>query len=418
MTAPKLNKLSNPYLDSDLLETLASQSAATTRAINADNNNDNKTESDANNKNALNINMTAIDENKESKNDISNNNDDVILQSILNLDTMDIESDEHKPITVSVGGIKYESTKSTLCKYPSSILYKLITNNITFIDRDGFVFKYILNYLRNNTLIIPQFDYQLNVDNEYLINQLLIEAKYYQIPPLIDELIMMKINSKILSTSSHKSLQKKHIHTIRRLINEEYPKLTKNRNRNKNKTKTTNFPSAVLNHEWKLLFSYDMTQFNANISPSLIIQNKCGGLRSILLIFVAMNQIFTCYFYEPWNEKAYRQKNFFYWIGEYLNDGLHKNKFENFTGKKFKCTYSYKGEIVAQFTPNLSNNKQDNNTLNKDYQIAFSVGSTNKQINNLILTNLKGVPIKTLANDKDNIPITMLEIYHIALKSS
>ena len=407
MASPQLNKLTNPYLDNDLL--FASQSAVSTSTINK-----NKTDSD-NTLNLDNIMDTNNTNNDDDTKQNTNKNEDEILQSILNLDRMDMKSDEYKPIQINVGGIKYESTKSTFLKYPSSTLSKLISNNIYFIDRDGFVFKYILNYLRNNVLILPQFDNKLNVDNEYLLNQLLIEAKYYNLPPLIDELIMMKINSKILSTSSNKPLQKKHIHSIRRLINEEYPKLTKKQNKIKNKNKSSSSimaTSGALNHEWKLLFSYDIATFKGNISPSMILQNKCGGLRSILIIFVAMNQIFTCYFYEPWNEKAYRQKNFFYWIGEYLNDGLHKNKFENFTGKKFKCTYSYKGEIVAQYTPNK---KEMDSTLNKDYQIAFGFDS-NTKLNNLILTNLKGIPIKALATEKDQIAVSMLEVYHIALK--
>eukprot|EP01084_Bolivina_argentea_P158928 276810_1 len=206
---------------------------------------------------------------------------------------------------------------------------------------------------------------------------------------------MMKLQSDILATASNNAMQKKHIHTIRSQINEEYPKLIKN----KKVTKST------ASHEWKLLFQYDASTYRSSISPSAIIQNKCGGLRSILMLFVAMNQIFCVYFYEPWNDKAYRQKNFFYWIGEYLNDGLHKTKFLNFTSKKFKCTYAYRGEGVFQYTPKKNSKSSKSNTLHKDYQVAFSWGDSRQ--NNLMLSNLKGIPMKALAVDKDQMPVSM-----------
>jgi len=46
-----------------------------------------------------------------------------------------------------------------------------------FIDRDGTHFRYILNFLRNGTLLIP--------DDPFVREELLIEAKYYQIVDLI-----------------------------------------------------------------------------------------------------------------------------------------------------------------------------------------------------------------------------------------
>eukprot|EP01087_Luapelamoeba_hula_P016190 TRINITY_DN4968_c0_g1_i1.p1 TRINITY_DN4968_c0_g1~~TRINITY_DN4968_c0_g1_i1.p1 ORF type:complete len:375 (-),score=80.14 TRINITY_DN4968_c0_g1_i1:106-1230(-) len=46
-----------------------------------------------------------------------------------------------------------------------------------FIDRDGTHFRHILNFLRNGTLLVP--------DDTFVQEELLIEAKYYQIPDLI-----------------------------------------------------------------------------------------------------------------------------------------------------------------------------------------------------------------------------------------
>ncbi|XP_067655050.1 BTB/POZ domain-containing protein KCTD15-like [Haliotis asinina] len=90
-------------------------------------------------------------------------------------------------ITLNVGGILYTTTKSTLSKYPDSMLGAMISgkfpmtqdqNGHMFIDRDGQIFRHILNFLRSTRLALPaQFsDYDL----------LLIEADFYQISPLID----------------------------------------------------------------------------------------------------------------------------------------------------------------------------------------------------------------------------------------
>ncbi|KAF2068685.1 hypothetical protein CYY_009992 [Polysphondylium violaceum] len=64
------------------------------------------------------------------------------------------------PITLNIGGIKYQTTKATLTKIPNSFFdlmlsgeidIKPMTNkpNTYFIDRDGSYFNYILNYLRD-----------------------------------------------------------------------------------------------------------------------------------------------------------------------------------------------------------------------------------------------------------------------------
>ena len=65
---------------------------------------------------------------------------------------------------------------------------------------------------------------------------------------------------------------------------------------------------------------------------------------------------------------------------------------------------------MAQYTPTKSGKLSKE--LNKDYTIAFTF-DTSKQ-NTLVLTNLKGVPIKALVTEKDQIPISMLEVYHVA----
>jgi len=89
-------------------------------------------------------------------------------------------------VKLNVGGEIYTTTKSTLCQYPHSMIGAMFSgsmnpsldeNGCFFIDRDGELFKYILNFLRSSRLSLPQgfkdFD------------QLYAEADFYQITPLL-----------------------------------------------------------------------------------------------------------------------------------------------------------------------------------------------------------------------------------------
>ncbi len=61
-------------------------------------------------------------------------------------------------IDLNVGGVKYTTSKTTLSKYEDSMLYRMICTQLEnkkdaeqriFIDRDGQLFRYILNFLRD-----------------------------------------------------------------------------------------------------------------------------------------------------------------------------------------------------------------------------------------------------------------------------
>ena len=85
-------------------------------------------------------------------------------------------------IYLNVGGTKYTTTRSTLCKYPDSMLGRMfspdspftlnkdIKDNV-FLDANGDIFKYVLDYLRYN--IAPEGP---------MINRFKIELDYFQIP--------------------------------------------------------------------------------------------------------------------------------------------------------------------------------------------------------------------------------------------
>ena len=89
-------------------------------------------------------------------------------------------------VRLNVGGAKYITTKTTLRKYPNSVLGAMFGENITlstdgdgyyFIDRCGHIFQYILQFLRSGELILPKGFCELEL--------LQAEANFYQIEDLI-----------------------------------------------------------------------------------------------------------------------------------------------------------------------------------------------------------------------------------------
>lgn len=76
-----------------------------------------------------------------------------------------------------------KSTKTIFFRYPESRLAKLFNGSIPivldslkqhyFIDRDGGMFRHILNFMRNSRLLIP--------DNFADLDLLLEEARYFDI---------------------------------------------------------------------------------------------------------------------------------------------------------------------------------------------------------------------------------------------
>ncbi|XP_053740277.1 BTB/POZ domain-containing protein KCTD1 isoform X1 [Synchiropus splendidus] len=94
------------------------------------------------------------------------------------------------PVHIDVGGHMYTSSLATLTKFPESRIGRLFdgTEPIVldslkqhyFIDRDGHMFRYILNFLRTSKLLIPEDfkDYSLLYE----------EARYFQLQPMLNEL--------------------------------------------------------------------------------------------------------------------------------------------------------------------------------------------------------------------------------------
>ncbi|EPY73477.1 BTB/POZ domain-containing protein KCTD16 [Camelus ferus] len=93
-------------------------------------------------------------------------------------------------VELNVGGQVYFTRHSTLVSIPHSLLWKMFSpkrdtaNDLAkdskgrfFIDRDGFLFRYILDYLRDRQVVLP--------DHFPERGRLKREAEYFQLPDLV-----------------------------------------------------------------------------------------------------------------------------------------------------------------------------------------------------------------------------------------
>ncbi|XP_033949175.1 BTB/POZ domain-containing protein KCTD16-like [Pseudochaenichthys georgianus] len=92
-------------------------------------------------------------------------------------------------VELNVGGQVYYTRLATLTSFPNSLLGKLFSNKKGssndlsrdlrgryFIDRDGFLFRYVLDYLRDKLVVLP--------DHFPERGRLKREAEYFQLPDL------------------------------------------------------------------------------------------------------------------------------------------------------------------------------------------------------------------------------------------
>ncbi|XP_066271777.1 BTB/POZ domain-containing protein KCTD21-like [Branchiostoma lanceolatum] len=97
-------------------------------------------------------------------------------------------------VNLNVGGHFYTTARSTLTRYPDSMLGAMFGEDFEFdtmqsvqddqgryfIDRNGRLFEHVLNFLRTHQLVLPEDFKELPL--------LEIEADFYQIQPLIEAL--------------------------------------------------------------------------------------------------------------------------------------------------------------------------------------------------------------------------------------
>ena len=92
-------------------------------------------------------------------------------------------------VKLNVGGVLFTTTVQTLTKDPDSMLAAMFSGRFPtkpakdgtfFIDRDGTYFRYILNYLRDGKLSLPE--------GATFFEEIEAEAEFYQIQGILDEL--------------------------------------------------------------------------------------------------------------------------------------------------------------------------------------------------------------------------------------
>ncbi|XP_063058103.1 uncharacterized protein LOC134451528, partial [Engraulis encrasicolus] len=99
-------------------------------------------------------------------------------------------SKTNAPVHIDVGGNMYTSSLATLTKYPESRIGRLFDGSEPivldslkqhyFIDRDGLMFRYILNFLRTSRLLLP--------DDFKDFSLLYEEVKFFQLRPMQEAL--------------------------------------------------------------------------------------------------------------------------------------------------------------------------------------------------------------------------------------
>ena len=88
-------------------------------------------------------------------------------------------------IELNIGGVYYTTTTKTLCHENNSLFSQMFeaksqikdSKDRIFIDRDGLLFRYVLDYLRNRQLILPE-----NFSEK---KRLKCEAEYYRLTNMV-----------------------------------------------------------------------------------------------------------------------------------------------------------------------------------------------------------------------------------------
>lgn len=92
-------------------------------------------------------------------------------------------------VELNVGGVNYTTSLKTILNEPDSYFAKLVEDESAapkdasgklFIDRDGALFRYVLDFLRNKALILPE--------NFSERRRLRCEAEFYQLKGMMKQL--------------------------------------------------------------------------------------------------------------------------------------------------------------------------------------------------------------------------------------
>ena len=96
--------------------------------------------------------------------------------------------DNNLVVELNVGGVYYTTALSTLTRESDSLLATLFAKDADkqlhrdskgryFIDRDGVLFRYVLDFLRNRKIVLPE--------NFHERERLRVEAEFYRLPEMV-----------------------------------------------------------------------------------------------------------------------------------------------------------------------------------------------------------------------------------------
>ena len=116
------------------------------------------------------------------------------------LDKLKLMKESLTSVKLNVGGHHFTTSLQTLTKDPNSRLAAMFSGEHDktgpiFLDRDGKHFRFILNYLRNGELVLP--------DDAKFVKELETEAQFYKIEGI---LIRLSLFSEILTNEEHISV--------------------------------------------------------------------------------------------------------------------------------------------------------------------------------------------------------------------
>ena len=175
-------------------------------------------------------------------------------------------------VKLNVGGQHFTTSVQTLKKDPNSMLAAMFSGKFEmkpsedgsfFIDRDGTYFRFILNYLRNGELILPE--------GATFLKELEAEAKFYQLQGILDEL---------------KPKEPKVFEETVILTNEEHRRVMKS------------WLPEAMKGEWRLLFRASRDGFAASAFHS-----KCDNKGPTITVVKSRGNIFGGFTEKAWTSK-------------------------------------------------------------------------------------------------------------------
>lgn len=188
-------------------------------------------------------------------------------------------------VKLNVGGHHFTTTVQTLTKDPNSMLAAMFSGRFEmkpskdgtfFIDRDGTYFRFVLNFLRDGKLSLPE--------GATFLAEIAAEAEFYQIQGILDELdhpAEAKARSSVLSEATMRPFEDSEI-----------------LNTGHREALISMLPYSC--GEWRLVFKASRDGFKAEDFHS-----KCDGKGPTVTVVKSGSFIFGGFTAQPWSGSKY-----------------------------------------------------------------------------------------------------------------